>query len=422
MLNYILCKDGDIMEKPLALKLAPSSLDEVIGQSHLIGDGKILSNLAKNNKIFSMILYGRPGIGKTSIANALVKQLGVRYRFLNATINNKHDFDVVVEEAKMYDGMVLIMDEIHRLNKDKQDLLLPQLESGLITLIGLTTSNPFHAINPAIRSRCQLFELLPLTDNDIEQGLKRAVNSPYLEDIIIDDESIKYIAKVANTDLRYAYNLLEVAYYSSSDKKIDIEHLMKINNKPSFFHDKDGDGHYDVLSAFQKSIRGSDVDAALHYLSRLLEAGDLDSIYRRMSVICYEDIGLANPSMGPKVMAAIHACELVGLPEARIPLAQIVIELALSPKSNSSYLALAKAIEDVNTGRCGNVPSHIKNGSKDYKYPHDYPNHFIVQQYLPDNLKNKKYYIPCATSPNERMLKQIKENLDKLKKEKNFRD
>jgi len=297
-------------------------------------------------------------------------------------------------------------------------LLLPQLESGLITLIGLTTSNPYHAINPAIRSRCQLFELLPLNDDDIIKGLKRAINTPYLEEIDIDDKSIEYISKVANTDLRYAYNLLEVAYYSSSDKKIDIDHLMKINNKPSFFHDKDGDGHYDVLSAFQKSIRGSDVDAALHYLARLIEAGDLDSIYRRMSVICYEDIGLANPSMGPKVMAAIHASELVGLPEARIPLAEVVVELALSPKSNSSHIALDKALEDVRTGRCGNVPNHIKTSSPDYKYPHNYPNHFVVQQYLPDNLKNKKYYIPCDTSQNERMLKQVREKIDKLKKEK----
>ena len=407
------------MEKPLALKLAPNNLDEVIGQTHLIGKDKVLTNLANNKKIFSMILYGRPGIGKTSIANALVKQLGVKYRFLNATINNKHDFDVVVEEAKIYDGMVLIMDEIHRLNKDKQDLLLPQLESGLITLIGLTTSNPFHAINPAIRSRCQLFELLPLTDEDIVKGLQRAVKSEYLSGIEIDDESIDYIAKVSNTDLRYAYNLLEVAYYSTSDKKVNLEVLKKINNKPAFFHDKNEDGHYDVLSAFQKSIRGSDVDAALHYLARLIEAGDLDSIYRRMSVICYEDIGLANPSMGPKVMAAIHASELVGLPEARIPLAEVVVELALSPKSNSSHLALDKAIEDVKTGRCGNVPNHIKTSSPDYKYPHDYPNHYVVQQYLPDNLKNKKYYIPCDNSKNEKVLKQIKENLDKLK-EKNL--
>ena len=417
MINYLYVERDDNMDKPLALKLAPNSLDEVIGQKHLIGPGKVLTNLTNNNKIFSMILYGRPGIGKTSIANAIVKQLGVKYRFLNATINNKHDFDVVVEEAKLFDGMILIMDEIHRLNKDKQDLLLPQLESGLITLIGLTTSNPYHAINPAIRSRCQLFELLPLSDDDIIEGLNRAIKSEYLKDIEIDEESIDYIARVANTDLRYAYNLLEVAYYSSSDKKITMEHLTKINNKPSLFYDKNEDGHYDVLSAFQKSIRGSDVDASLHYLGRLIEVGDLDSIFRRMSVICYEDIGLANPSMGPKVMAAIQASQLVGLPEARIPLAEVVIELALSPKSNTSHLALDKALEDVRTGRCGNIPNHIKNSSSSYKYPHDYPNHFVIQQYLPDNLKNKKYYIPSDNSPNERMLKQVRDKIDKIKKQ-----
>ncbi len=405
------------MDKPLALKLAPNNLDEVLGQKHLIGKNKVLTNLVNNKKIFSMILYGKPGIGKTSIANAIVKQLGVRYRFLNATINNKHDFDVVVEEAKMYDGMVLIMDEIHRLNKDKQDLLLPQLESGLITLIGLTTSNPFHAINPAIRSRCQLFELQPLNEEDIISGLKRAIKTEYLDGIDIDDESINYIAQISSNDLRYAYNLLEMAYYSSSDKVIRIDHLKQINNKPAFFHDKNEDGHYDVLSAFQKSIRGSDVDAALHYLSRLIASGDLDSIYRRMSVICYEDIGLANPSMGPKVMAAIHASELLGLPEARIPLSAIVIELALSPKSNSACLAIDKALSDIETGRCGSVPNHIKTTSPDYKYPHNFPNHFVVQQYLPDNLKNKKYYIPCDTSQTERILKQVRDKIDKLKKQ-----
>ena len=208
------------MSKPLALKLAPTSLDEVIGQTHLIGKDKILTNLVKNKKLFSMILYGKPGIGKTSIANALVNDLGVRYRFLNATINSKKDFDIVVEEAKMYGEIVLIMDEIHRLNKDKQDLLLPQLESGLITLIGMTTSNPYHAINPAIRSRCQLFELKELTQEDIIKGLKKAIKHPDLDKIDIDDKNIELIAKLSGNDLRYAYNLLEICYYSSDDKKI----------------------------------------------------------------------------------------------------------------------------------------------------------------------------------------------------------
>lgn len=406
------------MDKLLASKLAPNSIDEVVGQKHLLGEGKILRNLINNKKLFSMILYGPPGIGKTSIANAIVKDLGVRYRFLNATINNKKDFDIVVEEAKMYDGIVLIMDEIHRLNKDKQDLLLPQLESGLITLIGMTTSNPYHAINPAIRSRCQLFELKPLEEEDIIEALKKAIKYPDLAGIEISDECLSYIATISGNDLRYAYNLLEVAFYSTTDKKITLDTLKNVNNKPAFFHDKDGDGHYDVLSAFQKSIRGSDVDASLHYLARLIESGDLDSIYRRMSVIAYEDIGLANPSIGPKVMAAIHAAELVGLPEARIPLGEIIVEMALSPKSNTAHLALDKALADIETGRCGQMPEYLRGGgTSEYKYPHDYPNNYVVQQYLPDNLKNRKYYIPKDTSVNERTLKQIYEKLEKLKNE-----
>lgn len=406
------------MEKPLALKLAPNSIKEVIGQQHLLGEGKVLNNLIKNKKIFSMILYGKPGIGKTSIANAIVKDLGVRYRFLNATMNNKKDFDVVVEEAKMYDGIVLIMDEIHRLNKDKQDLLLPQLESGLITLIGMTTSNPYFKINPAIRSRCHIFELKDLEKEDIIVGLKKACKHPDLEGIKTDKKVLEQIAILAGNDLRYAYNLLELAYYSSSDKHITVELLKTINPKAVFISDKDESGHYDLLSAFQKSIRGSDVDASLHYLARLIEIGDLDSIYRRMSVIAYEDIGLANPDIGPRVMAAISASELVGLPEARIPLGDIVTQMALSPKSNSSHLALDEAISDVETGRCGDIPDTIKIHSTNYKYPHDYPGHFVVQQYLPNNLIGKKYFHPKDTSPNERMLKQIREKLDRMKEEK----
>ena len=405
------------MDKPLAIKLAPNSLSEVIGQKHLIGEGKILTNLVKNKKLFSMILYGKPGIGKTSIANALVKDLNVRYRFLNATINTKKDLDVVIEEARLYDGIVLIMDEIHRLNKDKQDALLPQLESGLITLIGMTTSNPYHAINPAIRSRCQLFELQELDTTDIVEGLKRAIKHPDLAGIDIDDKSINLIAKLAGNDLRYAYNLLEISYYSTDDKKITEEKIRTINNKPAFFSDKNGDGHYDLLSAFQKSIRGSDVDASLHYLGRLIIEGDLDSIYRRMSVIAYEDIGLANPAIGPRVDAAINAAERVGLPEARIPLGTIVAEMALSPKSNTAHIALDKAIEDIENGNVGNVPNHIKTSSTEYKYPHDYKGAYVVQQYLPDKIKNKKYYTPKDIGY-EKQIKEIYTKLEHLKNKK----
>ena len=405
------------MSKPLALKMAPVSTKDVIGQKHLIGDGKILSNLLKNKKLFSMILYGKPGIGKTSIANALINDLGVRYRFLNATTNSKKDLDIVIEEAKMYGEMVLVMDEIHRLHKDKQDVLLPQLESGLITLIGMTTSNPYHAINPAIRSRCQLFELKELETSDIIEGLNKAIKHPDLEGIKIDKKSIELIAKLSGNDLRYAYNLLEIAFYSTDDKKVTEEKIKMINSKPVFFSDKDGDGHYNVLSGLQKSIRGSDVDAALHYLARLIAEGDLDSIYRRLSVIAYEDIGLANPAIGPRLDAAINASERVGLPEARIPLGTIVCEMALSPKSNTAHIALDMALEDIEKGNVGTVPTHIRPDSTEYKYPHDYKGAYVVQQYLPDKLKNKKYYTPKDIGY-EKTIKEIYDRLEKLKNSK----
>ena len=380
--------------EPLAISLRPNKLSDIIGQDHLIGKDKILTNLIKNKKIFSMILYGKPGIGKTSIAYSIVNELGEKYILLNAVINNKQDFDEAIYEAKINNGLIIIMDEIHRLNKDKQDLLLPYLENGLITLIGLTTSNPYHKINPAIRSRCQIFELKELDENSIIKAIKKAIKTNYLKDIKINNKAIEKIALLSSGDLRSAYNLLEVAYYSTTNKEVTLEVIEKINNKPVFFHDKNEDGHYDVLSAFQKSIRGSDVNAALHYLARLLEAEDLDSIYRRMTVIAYEDIGLANPSMGPKVDAAINACERIGLPEARIPLSVVVIELALSPKSNSAYQALDLATNDIRNGNTGNVPNHIKTNSKDYLYPHNYKNSWVKQQYLPDNIKNEKFYYP----------------------------
>ena len=401
------------MSEPLAIKLQPKSLKDVIGQKHLIGKDKVLTNLVNNKKIFSMILYGKPGIGKTSIANAIVNDLGLRYRSLNATINTKKDLDIVIEEAKMYGEIILIMDEIHRLNKDKQDILLPQLESGLITLIGMTTSNPYHSINPAIRSRCQLFELNPLEQDDIIDGLKKAIKHPDLAGIKIDNKSIRLIAKLSGNDLRYAYNLLEIAYYSTDNKNITEDRIRMINSKPVFFSDKGDDGHYDVLSGLQKSIRGSDVNAALHYAARLVYEEDLDSLFRRLSVIAYEDIGLANPIMGVKVDACINACERLGLPEARIPLAQTVIELALSPKSNSAISAIDEALYDLKKGNTGNVPNHIKTTSKDYKYAHNYPNHIVKQQYLPNNLKGKRYYIAQDTK-NELKLKDINDKIKKI--------
>ena len=391
----------------LANDQRPTKLDDIIGQQHLVGKNKVLYNLVKQKKIFSMILYGKPGTGKTSIANAIVHELGCIYRFLNATINNKSDFDIVIEEAKMHGEMVLIIDEIHRMNKDKQDLLLPHIESGLIILIGLTTSNPYHKINPAIRSRCHIFELHELTEEDIAMGLKKMAKK--LENIKINKECLEIIATSSSGDFRNAINILELAYTASEDHHITKIFLEDLNIKPVFFHDKNEDGHYDVLSALQKSIRGSDVNASLHYLARLITAGDLDSIYRRLSVIAYEDIGLANPGIGPKLMAAISASELVGLPEARIPLGEIVIEMALSPKSNSAIIAIDEALNDITKGNTGNVPNHIKTNSKDYLYPHNYKNDYVKQEYLPKELKDRIYY--------HKKDNRYENNIEKLHKE-----
>lgn len=392
----------------LADSLRPKKLEDVIGQKHLVGEGKILYNLVKNKKIFSMILFGNPGIGKTSIAFAIVNELNVRFRLLNAVVNNKSDFDVVIEEAKMYGEMVLIVDEIHRMNKDKQDILLPYIENGTIILIGLTTSNPYYKINPAIRSRCQIFELHNLSSEEIVEGLNRALLK--LPSIEIDSEALELIAKLSSGDFRAALNLLEMSYYANDSGKIDVEKVRMINSKPILGGDANGDGHYDLISAFQKSIRGSDVDAALYYLARLIAIGDLDVIYRRMTVIAYEDIGLANPGMGPKVKAAIDACEMLGLPEGRIPLSVVVVELASSPKSNSAHIALDKALQDIETGSTGNVPPWIKTNSLNYKYPHDYPKHWVRQQYLPNEIKDRRYYEP-ANNRYETSLKNINEEM-----------
>lgn len=399
--------------RPLADTLRPNKLEDVIGQKHLIGKDKVLYNLVKHGKIFSMILYGPCGTGKTTLAYTLVNELNLKCEFLNAVINSKKDLDLVIDKAKDNGGIILIMDEIHRLNKDKQDLLLPYLENGLITLIGLTTANPFHSINPAIRSRCQLFEIKSLTKSDIKEGLNKAIE--HLDNIKITDESIDYIANLSNGDLRYAYNLLEIAYYSSINYNVTLDTLKEIDNKPSLYIDKNDDGYYDVISALQKSIRGSDVNASLHYLARLLVAEDLDIIFRRLSVIAYEDIGLANPAIGPRLEAAIKAAERVGLPEARIPLGEIVIDMALSPKSNSAHVALDLAINDVKMGNAPKVPNHIKTNSKDYKYPHNYKGSYVKQQYLPDELVNRKYYNPKLTSKYEANLKSVYDKINNIK-------
>ena len=419
-----------MIRKPLAARMRPSHIDEIIGQEHLVGEGKIIRRMVDAGAIASMILFGPPGTGKTSMAYAIAESLSLPIRKLNAVINKKKDMEIVVEEAKMSGSIVLILDEVHRLDKGRQDFLLPHLESNLITLIGCTTSNPYHSINPAIRSRCHLFELHPLT---IEQ-VKDAINQTLLDknkgygnkDIRITEDALDLFASSGNGDLRAVLNGLELAVSSSTPDQdgviqITLEVAEECMQKKSFSHDKDGDAHYDVLSAFQKSIRGSDVNAALHYLGRLIEAGDLESIARRLIVIAYEDIGLANPQAGPRAVAAVEAAERLGFPEARIPLAVSVSELALSPKSNTAYKALDEALSDIRTRPTGEVPLHLKDAhyqgaSKlgrgvDYKYPHNYEGNWVKQQYLPNEIKDKSYFKPNENSKFERALKTIYENI-----------
>lgn len=419
-----------MQKKPLAYRMRPKKLEDIIGQEHLVSKDKILYRMVKTKHLSSMILYGPPGIGKTSIATAIAGSTNSAFRTLNAVIHNKKDMQAVVEEAKISNHIILILDEVHRLDKGKQDFLLPHLESGLVTLIGATTMNPYHSINPAIRSRCQIFELKPLEPTDIEKAITRALqddrNGLGKHDVQLTDDALSGLAELCGGDVRSALNALELAVLSTDPDDnnlitIDKPVIEECIQKKSFTHDKQGDAHYNVLSAFQKSIRGSDVNAALHYLARLIEAGDLPSISRRLLVIAYEDIGLAHPQAGQHTLAAIETAERIGFPEARIPLANAVIELCLLPKSNSAYLAIDGALADLRSGKSGDVPEHLKDahfkGAKElgrgieYKYPHDHPNGWVNQQYLPHSLKNASYYQPKTTGKFEQGLSKIYENL-----------
>ncbi|AVQ33006.1 replication-associated recombination protein A [Staphylococcus muscae] len=418
--------------EPLASRMRPRNIDEVIAQQHLVGDSGIIRRMVQAQRLSSMIFYGPPGIGKTSIAQAIAGSTAFKFRQLNAVTNTKKDMQLIVEEAKMSGQVILLLDEIHRLDKAKQDFLLPHLENGKIVLIGATTSNPYHAINPAIRSRAQIFELYPLGPDDIKQALKKALEDDERGlksyDATIDDDAFEYFATQSQGDVRSALNALELAVLSANTKPahITLQDAEDCLQRGAFLSDKDGDMHYDVMSAFQKSIRGSDVDAALHYLARLIQAGDLPTIARRLLVISYEDIGLASPSAGQRTLAAIEAAERLGFPEARIPLSQAVIELCLSPKSNSAITSIDGALSDIRKGHVGQIPDHLRDGhysgAKElgraigYKYPHSYDSGFVAQQYLPNKLKNKQYYQPKETSKTEQQMKQIYENIKKQQK------
>ncbi|MEB7823594.1 replication-associated recombination protein A [Staphylococcus chromogenes] len=413
--------------EPLASRMRPQTIDDVIGQSHLVGEKGIIRRMVNAKRLSSMIFYGPPGIGKTSIAQAIAGSTAFKFRQLNAVTNTKKDMQMIVDEAKMSGQVILLLDEIHRLDKAKQDFLLPHLENGKIVLIGATTSNPYHAINPAIRSRAQIFELFPLETEDIKKALRNALNDKEnglkSYTATITDEAFEYFATQSQGDVRSALNALELAVLSASETPphITLKDAEDCLQRGAFLSDKDGDMHYDVMSAFQKSIRGSDVDAALHYLARLIQAGDLPTIARRLLVISYEDISLASPAAGQRTLAAIESAELLGFPEARIPLSQAVIELCLSPKSNTAIQSIDAALSDIRKGNAGQIPDHLKDGhysgakelgrATGYKYPHNYENGYVAQQYLPDKLKNKRYYQPKLTSKAEQQFKAVYDNL-----------
>lgn len=422
------------MQKPLAYRMRPTNIDEVVGQQHLVGPNKIIRRMVNAKMLSSMILYGPPGIGKTSIASAIAGSTKYAFRMLNAATDSKKDLQIVAEEAKMSGTVVLMLDEIHRLDKTKQDFLLPLLERGSIILIGATTENPYINISPAIRSRVQIFELKPLETDDLKKAVKRALNDEtnglgkYHVDL--DDNALELLVSSTNGDFRSILNGLELSVLSTKENDdgvihIDLKSIEESVQKKAISADKDGDSHYDVISAFQKSIRGSDPDAALLYLARLLEAGELTTAIRRLLVCAYEDVGLANPQACQRAVQAAQVAQMVGLPEARIPLANAVIDLCLCPKSNSGMQAIDAALEDVRNGKASSIPDDLKDahysGAKKlghgvgYKYPHDYPNAWVDQQYLPDNLVNETFYKPNTTGKYEQALKMRLEQLNNLK-------
>lgn len=419
--------------------MRPKSLDEVVGQDHLTLPGTSFYRMIQDGHIPSMILYGEPGIGKTSIAYAIAGSTNKHFIALNATTAGKKDIEQVVDEARMYNGVILFLDEIHRFTKSQQDYLLPHVESGLVTLIGATTENPFHDVNPAIRSRCnQLKQLKPIAPPDIMKVLKRAIEDTERGlgklSIEITEQQLEQIANGTNGDVRSSLNVLEDIVHASNQMNgthvVEDETIREFLTNKGFSHDKTGSAHYNVLSGLQKSIRGSDVDSALHYLARLIEAGDLTSICRRLIVIAYEDCGLAS-DMGYKTYIACEASKAVGFPEARIILGTIVIEMCLSAKSNSGYIAIDQALSDVRNGAYYDIPDHLKDshysGAKKlghgigYIYPHDFPlgsfGGWVKQQYLPNELKDRQYYEPKEAGK-EKTLGAIYLKLRQMKEEK----
>ena len=407
--------------EPLACRVRPKTFDDIVGQDHLVGKNGVIRKMLEQEKIFSMILHGEPGIGKTSIANIIAQSFNMNLYEFNASVDNKAKLKDIIDSTIFYEQIILIIDEIHRMKKDIQDYLLPFVEKGSVVIIGLTTVNPYQAINPAIRSRCHIYKLNSINKDDIVKLLKKTIKKEdSLKSITIKDEILEYIASSASGEIRTALNMLEAVSLLGNDE-ITLELAAKICGKPQLRLDGSEDNYYDCLSALQKSIRGSDPDASLHYLARLITIGDIEIIARRLMVIAYEDIGLANPQMGIRTLAATEIAKKLGFPEARIPLGEIVVELALSPKSNSCELAIDKALADYSNGEVGQIPPHIlnreigHNGVK-YKYPHDYPDDWVDQEYMPKNIIGHIYYEGKETGAYERQLNARNKELHERRK------
>lgn len=412
--------------KPLAYRLRPESLDDIIGQQHLVGEKGIIRKCLEKETIFSSIFFGPPGIGKTTLAEVIAKELHKPCRRFNAVTGNKKDLDAIFVEADLSGQLILICDEVHRLNKDKQDLLLPHVEKGNIILIGCTTANPYHSINPAIRSRCHLFELKALSRDDVKQALLKAISNKdgLNSSCTISDEALSLIAEVANGDIRFALNVLELSSFICQNNKIEVEDVReqcKVANQRTFASE---DGHYDLLSALQKSIRGSDVNGALYYLALLAQSNDEASISRRLVVIAYEDIGLANPQLVARTLDACKAAEAVGFPEAIIPYGVQIIDLCLAPKSRTGVDAVHRAQALVNS-KAYDMPKYLRltpvGLQDDEKYSYERYDCFHKIQYLPDEIKNVEFINDFNVNRYEQQLKQVYEQLKSTKRTNNLK-
>ncbi|WP_186430249.1 replication-associated recombination protein A [Clostridium sp. BSD9I1] len=418
-----------MINKPLADEMRPEDISQVVGQKHILGDGKILNRIIKSKKLTNMIFYGPPGVGKTTVANIIARITNKTFYKLNATNASLSDIKDIIKDLNSLmtiNGVVLYLDEIQNFNKKQQQSLLEFMENGSITLIASTTENPYHYIYKAILSRSTIFEFKPLLKEDIKEGITNALyklQGEFEGSIVLEEDALDYISEVSGGDLRKALNALELCVYSTNKNlegkiHIDLNIAVECAQKKVLNYDKFGDSHYDILSAFQKSIRGSDPEAAIHYLARLVEAGDLASITRRLLVIAAEDIGLAYPNAIAIVKACTDVAFQLGFPEARIPLAEAVLLLATSPKSNSAVMAIDKALSDIKSRDVGDIPQHLKDAhysgaealgrGKEYKYPHDYKNHYVKQQYLPNNIKESVYYTPGTNKMEEKIAQYMR--------------